>query len=448
MKNKYKIIPWIFLSLDYKAMEEYLVEMAKSGWMLEKIRVGFAKFRAIEPKDIKFCVDVFKDGGPLSSGNTREAKVYRRKTEELGWNLITSQDYLQFFYCEEGKDVAPIQSDEEEEFKTVKRTLLKQNFVSVAFLLFLSYQIVTSSYHIRYTNLLNYIGVFITFMYPIFGLTTIFLATYSLTWLFRNSRKIKKGLPMERPTLRNSKIRGMLMNGLACIVLGIFILASIMDITISTKITLFALLGPTIGIITGFSIRYLIKKRSKEKGDSILYIIVGIISVVLVLNIGLSFYIRSTSNSGNYINDMPEGYPIVTLKEINVEVNDGSLESRTFDPGKSPIVPMHYYYWEAWNINGKSESMSISYYKVINPYFTEVVFSGKSEEIKRVLSWRRVALIEDDEIKDLYNADNVLISENKDIILIQKGNIVVHLRGDINFYEDRVIELITHKLLK
>jgi len=448
MKNKYKIIPWTFLSLDYKAMEEYLEQMAKSGWMLEKIRVGFAKFRVIEPKDIKFCVDVFKDGGPLSSENTREYKVYRRKTEELGWHLITSQDYLQFFYCEEGKAVAPIQNDEEEEFKTVKRTLLKQNIISTVFMLFLLYKIVTSSYPIRYTNLLNYIGIFVTFMYPIFGLTTIFIATYSLAWLFRNNRKITKGLPMERPTLRNSKIRGFIVNGFACIFVVIFILASIMDLTISPNITIFALLGPIFGIITGLTIRYFIKERSKEKGDSILYIIVGIISAVIILNIGLSLYIRNTSNNANYQDDLSEGYPIVSFKDISVDANDGSLESRTFDPGKSPIIPMHYYYWEAWKINGKSEGMSVSYFKVINPYFTEIVFRGKCEEIKRVLSWRRVSLIEDDKLKELYNADNLLISENKDVILIQKGNKVVHLRGDINFYEERVIEHINDRLLK
>jgi len=68
--------------------------------------------------------------------------------------------------------------------------------------------------------------------------------------------------------------------------------------------------------------------------------------------------------------------------------------------------------------------------------------------IERVLSWRRVSLIEDDKLKELYNADNLLISEDKDVILIQKGNIVVHLRGDINFYEERVIEHITDRLLK
>src|SRR5690554_3634805 len=95
-------------------MKSYLEEMAEKGWMLEKIGLQqqFAKFRAIEPQKLKFYVDVFKEGGPLTPEKTEESEVYRRLCEESGWKFITSQDYLQFFYAEEGSDPVPIQTDE------------------------------------------------------------------------------------------------------------------------------------------------------------------------------------------------------------------------------------------------------------------------------------------------------------------------------------------------
>jgi len=203
MKNKYKTVPWIFSSLDYKAMEIYLEEMAKKGWMLEKARRGFAKFRSIEPKNIKFYVDVFEGGGPLMSENTRQTKVYRRKCKELGWNFITSQDYLQFFYAEEGEDPDPIQSDDANELQIIKKTLLKNELLSITIFLIVSYGVITRSYPIKHTNLLTYISVFGTFLYPILSISVLFMAAHTFTWLFKNSRNIKKGLPLERSTLRS-----------------------------------------------------------------------------------------------------------------------------------------------------------------------------------------------------------------------------------------------------
>ena len=104
MKNKTKWVFWGFFSLDYKAIEIYLEEMAEKGWMIEKVGRLTAKFRAIEPQKLKFYVDVFKEGGPLTPEKTKEAEVYRKHCYELGWIFITSQDYLQFFYADGDKD--------------------------------------------------------------------------------------------------------------------------------------------------------------------------------------------------------------------------------------------------------------------------------------------------------------------------------------------------------
>jgi len=202
------------------------------------------------------------------------------------------------------------------------------------------------------------------------------------------------------------------------------------------------------GISIGFTIRYFIKNKAKEKGDGILYAIVGIVSAIVIVNIVASLFIRSTFNNTNYEEPIPEGYPIVTMKDITKEANEDSLVSREFDIGRSPIIPKHYDYWETWDINGKRVSLRVHYYEIINPYFVEIIFNSKSEEIKRVLSWRNKSLIQDEKMKNLYNADNLLISEDRDIILIQKGNKVVDLSGKIDFIEENIREIIIEKLFK
>lgn len=94
MRNKTRRALWGFFSLDYKAMEDYLEEMAKKGWMLEKIGRFTAKFRAIEPQKLKFYVDVFKKGGILTSENNEEIVEYRKLCQESGWTFITSQELM------------------------------------------------------------------------------------------------------------------------------------------------------------------------------------------------------------------------------------------------------------------------------------------------------------------------------------------------------------------
>jgi len=123
VKDKTKRVFWGFFSLDYKAIETYLEEMAEKGWMLEKVGRTTAKFRAIEPQKLKFYVDVFKEGGPLTPEKSKEAEEYRRLCQESGWTFITSQDYLQFFYSDGDMEPVPIQTDEVIEHKIVETTI-------------------------------------------------------------------------------------------------------------------------------------------------------------------------------------------------------------------------------------------------------------------------------------------------------------------------------------
>ena len=57
-------------------------------------------------------------------------------------------------------------------------------------------------------------------------------------------------------------------------------------------------------------------------------------------------------------------------------------------------------------------------------------------------------IITDDEMKELWDADYLALTEERDQIIVQKGNIVVHLEGDIEFEKREIREIIISKLLK
>ncbi len=450
MKNKTKWVFWGFFSLDYKAIETYLEEMAEKGWMIERVGRMTAKFRAIEPQKLKFYVDVFKEGGPLTPEKTKEAEEYRKQCYELGWIFITSQDYLQFFYADGDKDHVPIQTDEVLEQKIVETTLWKGELLNISIFSIIAVMALVRYFPIKHKSLLSFIGVAGTFLFPILCISMIASTIYGLFWMLRARRNIKRGLPLEKPTLKSARRRIMLFHGLTMTIGLIFILAVIVDAFFIPRIVGISLLGPVIGVSIGMGVRYIIKKKTTEKKDSVLYVTLAFIVVIFSMTIVNSLLINRTVNNTYREDSIPEGYPMVRMEELLEGSQKGRLVSREFNPGMSPITPKNYNYWETRDINGKTKDMRINYYKTIHPYFAEIIFNGITGELEKGFKWRNMyiftkTIISDDEMKNLWNVDNLALTEERDEIIVQKGNTVVHMLGDIDFDDSQTRELISSK---
>lgn len=447
MKHKTKWVFWGFFALDYKAMGTYLDEMAEKGWMLEKVGKYLAKFKAIEPQKLKFYVDVFKEGGPLTPEKTEESESYRKLCQESGWVFITSHDYLQFFYADGDSEPVPIQTDEEIEQQIVEHTLLRNELRGILIFSLIAAFVLIRNIPLRYGNLLSFTGVTSTFLFPILCTFTTIPAVYSIIWMIKVRRNIKKGIPIAKPSLKSARRRIIAFYGSTWIIALIFILSSIADAFFKPDIILMAMLGPVVGITIGSSIRYLVKKNKITKVDVLNYTVVAIIIVIIFIQIVVRT-IFEWSEDIYSVDTIPEGYPIITLKEIT-KSSDGSV-SREFKPGKSPIVPKHYTFWESENINGNKKSINIKYYKSINSYFAEVIFNGITERLEKGMKWRGMTIftkniITDDEMKNLWDVDNMALTEERDEIIIQKGNIVLHLdnfSGVMDFNDRQTRELI------
>lgn len=450
VKNKTKRVFWGFFSLDYKAIETYLEEMAEKGWMLEKVGRMTAKFRAIEPQKLNFYVDVFKEGGPLTPENTKEAEEYRRRCQESGWTFITSQDYLQFFYADGDKDPVPIQTDGVLEQKIVETTIWRGELLSIFLFSIIAVMALVRYFPIKHKNLISFVGVAGTLFFPILCVFMLASTVYGLIRVIKARRNVKKGLPIEKPTLQSARRRIMAFHYPALIIVFIFILAFIGDAFFKPRIVVISLLGPVIGAGIGLGLRYFIKKKATEKKDSVLYVTLTFIVLMFSLAIANSSLINRSLNNTYREDTIPEGYPVVKMEELLEGSQRSRLVSREFNPGMSPITPKHYNYWETRDINGKTENIRIKYYKTINPYFAEIIFNGVTEELEKGIKWKdmylfRKAIITDDEMKALWDVDNLALTEARDEIIVQKGNTVVHMLGDIDFDDRQTRELIINR---
>ncbi|WP_313340213.1 DUF2812 domain-containing protein [Sedimentibacter sp.] len=448
MKNKTKRVFWGFFSLDYKAMAEYLEEMAEKGWMLEKVGRITAKFRAIEPRKLKFYVDVFKEGGPLTPEETEESEEYRKLCQESGWTFITSQDYLQFFYADGDSEPVPIQTDEEIEQKIVELTLWKSELLGIFILSLIAVWVFFRLFPISDTNLISFTGFTGTFLFPVLYTFSAIPAVYSIIRIIKARKNIKRGLPIEKPTLKSARRRIMAFHVPVRLIALFYVLSIIGDAFFRPDIVSMALLGPGVGLTIGFGLRYIIKKKSIKKENSVLYVIIAMIIAVVFINIVGPFVLEK--NEEIYITDsIPKGYPAVSIEEI-LNTQHGSSIQREFKPGMSPVTPKYYEYFEKSEVNGSVKRMRIKYYKTIAPYFAEIIFNGITNDIEKGFKWHGMTIfnrtiITDDELKSLWDADNLALTEERDEITIQKGNTVLHLSGDIDFNDRQTRELMIER---
>lgn len=445
MKSKIKWVPWGFFSFDYKVIGEYLEEMARRGWILEKVGRIAAKFRAIEPQKLKFYVDIFKEGGPLTPEKTEESEEYRNLCQESGWTFITSLDYLQFFYADGDSEPIPIQTDEELEQKIFEQTLFKNELFSMLLLSIVAVWVFISYFPVSHKNLISFTGFTATVLFPILYILSAIPTVYGIIRIIKARKNIKNGLPIEKPTLKSARSHIMAFYIPVWFIILFHVLSLVGDAFFRPDGVMMSVLGPGIGLAIGLGSRYIIKKKSTQKGEGVLYIVLALIVGFIFINIVSSFVLERSAD-GYRADPIPEGYPVVTMEEI-FDGEYGGLLRREFEPGMSPVTPKYYNYWEKSNINGTNKYMNIKYYKTIRPYFAEIIFKGITDKLEKGIKWRGMTLftrtiITDDEMKNLWDADDLAMTEERDEIIIQKGTSVLHLAGDIDFNEKQMRELI------
>lgn len=446
MKRKTKWVFWGFLSLDYKAIQTYLEEMAAKGWMLEKVNRVMAKFIAIEPRKRHFCVDVFKKGGPFTSENTKEAEEYRALCKESGWHFITSLDYLQYFYADENDAPTPIQTDEVLEQKIVASTLWKSELFSILFFTIIGIVAIALHFPINYKNLLTYSGVFGTYVFPILFIVIFTSSLYNVSWIFRMRRAIKNGYSLDVPTLKAARRRSLAINIPVLIITGIFILAILLDALLKPQEVMNSMFAPLLGVIVGIGLRFMIKKKSKEKKDNVLYVTLAFFAIVFSMAIFSNSNV--TYSDYNKIDIIPNEYPMLDTEALS---EGAQLIRSGFDPGRSPVVPTHYNYWENRRIEGEEIRLVINYYSAINPGFAEIIFGGINDGIEKGIKWKdsyylNKAMHPDEVLRVSWGVDNFSISEARDEIVIHKGSTVIHIFGELDYENVEIRDLIMNSL--
>ena len=132
-KRRYEL----FSFMDYTGIAAHLAEMAKKGWLIEKLSNFGWTYRRIEPKKLTFYVSYFPKASEFDPEPTEGQKTFYDFFRHTGWELAATSAQMQIFYNEQ-KNPVPIETDPVVEVETIHRAAKKSFFPTHIVLLLLS----------------------------------------------------------------------------------------------------------------------------------------------------------------------------------------------------------------------------------------------------------------------------------------------------------------------
>lgn len=109
---------------DSAAVCARLERMALRGWMIDKPGEIFWRFRAIEPKKLRFHVLYLPEANDLEPAPSEELQFLQELGEGSGWNFAASRGQMQIFYNEDPEAVA-METDPVAQAENVYRAIRK-----------------------------------------------------------------------------------------------------------------------------------------------------------------------------------------------------------------------------------------------------------------------------------------------------------------------------------
>ncbi len=201
---------WPFATADYEQANAYLEKQAEKGLILESLVIYnfVAVFRKDRPQKRKFCVDGFK-------GTEEEAEEYLTMAEDAGWTAVAVSQGLIIFMSEENASPALMQTDWEQSYRWIRKSLWKfdipMGIVLAALLIILFWQL--PPWELRWPpegfQAWNLIVLSAATVFALLGFAR------AIVFYIRSERALRTGAPMQDrgSSLRRAMLWGYLRSG-------------------------------------------------------------------------------------------------------------------------------------------------------------------------------------------------------------------------------------------
>ena len=446
---KYKVAIKYLNIINYPYMEEYLENMAKEGWLLNKIVLGnIFIFKKVQPQELEFSISPYEMETFLNRKTKVELEEFDAVCQLVGWNYCTKSYDLFIYYKDRDSQVLDIHTDEEEEFNLLEKIgekYIKSFYFLTPLLIFYTWR---NLYNIQ-NNVFFYTSAIAQIIAPILPIGVIVTIVEWLkikNFLKLNRKNVKMGNGIE---YKDSKFQ--LLNLAYTIVFISLFLITIyilyVSIFLKDKIAILPILPVFIGTLVGLLFRFFIKPTKYSAQTKILTFIallvlgIGLVNIVSVKNIDKLETHMDNPDRDKYKILLSSDFTEHNLEEEGIIEQDISL-----------LVPTSYDYISRNLGNEEVENIKTIYAKALNENIAHKLFNAHIYEYKKFLKKLRHMGFDHSiesvvtNANHLWNVDEAYyLREDKTRVVLRKGKEVFVLSGE-QFDNEEIIKISKEKL--
>ncbi|MGI6225625.1 MAG: DUF2812 domain-containing protein [Peptococcales bacterium] len=333
-----------FLNIsNYPLIERHLENMARRGWLISKIILGsIFIYKKINPEELDFSISPYEIETAFTKKSKEELDEFQSVCESVGWNYATKSYNLHVYFKKKGLEAIDLQTDDEEEFRTLEsigKRQLKAYYFQIPFLLFFSWMIlggIASSVH----SMKDGMAQIVAFLIPIGLILAVSNLLHLRKFLRINRKNIEVGKNIE---YSDSKFY---LNKIAfplTFIIGLIFIIYLFYVSVflNNKYLLIALLPIFIGASVGTLYRIFIKPSKK----TLRYKKVGFIltiAIATIIPIGIMTFTIIGSMMNHEGNSNIEGYKVLSINDFTATdlEDDGKLNQNA-----SILIPNSYGYY-------------------------------------------------------------------------------------------------------
>ena len=430
-----KRIFFLFSPYECAGVEEYLEVMAKKGWLLTSIKGNFMKFKRIEPKTIRFSVDVLNKVSIFDHTDSDAALGYREYCREAGWNYVCERNKIQIFYTESDKNTISIHTDEEEKFISV----FKASLLNVGYLIFMIIMFAYILYLQLFRGSTDYL---LTSNFMLFGtvieVSFLFISIIEVTsfflWAIKARKKVKENKCMPYNNYRQLRTKNIFKDVYSLLVLIIFLNFLVFDNQGNEELYIILLITICISIIIMVCVQKLIYKKKHSKNTNMAMIICSFIVSMYIL---LMFTRVIATRSIKEVQTSKVQIEKSNLSLIDFGYKENSNEAPNINFYKSVLAQMIQYYSTSGN--------NTLTYTIVNSQYPWVIKFDENRLVSRFNSYGDGLKLES---TNLPNAIKVYSDSKKRSFILVSENKVVNITKDFTgISDDEFLDKVYKKLL-
>ena len=358
IKKTKKKLRMVYTS-ELKLLENRYEDMAKKGWMIEKVTGTFDKFVETESADLDFSVTLFQPDLGIDYPDTEKRATYREFCEDSGWKYICHNNLFFVYAKPKNSDVISIHTDPKSEFSSLYKSFLKTEAMLIILLLIQVFQLSMHLNHLTYRDFINSQLLF-NFVTPlVLGMMLIVVITPSMRFIIKNYFRVRKGKEILYDSLkkikRNNYIRSTTM--IICAIYLALTFGNLIFKGVPTSILVTVILTQII-MWSVFGLFFLKVKKIKHSRTVntliliVLFFVVWIGSIVAIFTI-----VGSQTDYERPVYELPE-MEVLTFKDLNY---DYPFEPEVEYVDSSVFVPLSFDYLVSYGEGDNYTYLNVEY---------------------------------------------------------------------------------------